>query len=367
MRLALEPSKPGPASSRLSPGSLPSDILSREKLEADMNNETWPELQWSAWSQTAATLHMWTQIVGKTRLALTPLQNHWWNVPLYVTAHGLSTSAMAYGDDVLDIEFDFLNHELRMRLGSGKNESLALKPKSVAEFYREYLQCLHSLGADVKIWPMPVEIQNPIRFDLDTEHKSYDPEYAHRFWQVLAQAEKVFRAWAPGFMGKVSPVHFFWGSFDLAVTRFSGRPAPPRDGAARSNAKPTPTRLSPPASGPAMEDYGEAAFYCYAAPCPTGCPKKISLPQPSGTKTWESTSSNMTTCAASQWPDEALLKFIGVPTQPQQTQRNGTGSCWIERPYNWLGVYRTIHRKPLKLQRAKTCHPTNDAIQLRFD
>jgi hypothetical protein len=243
-----------------------------------MNNETWPDLPWSAWSETAGTLHMWTQIVGKTRLALTPLQNHWWNVPLYVTAHGLSTSAMAYGDDVLDIEFDFLTHELRMRLGSGRNESLALKPMSVAEFYREYLEQLKALGVSVKIWPMPVEIQNPIRFDLDTEHKSYDPEYAHRFWQVLAHAEKVFRAWAPGFMGKVSPVHFFWGSFDLAVTRFSGRPAPPRDGADSIQREAYSHEVISAGFWPGNGGYGEAAFYCYAAPVPDGLSEKKIYP-----------------------------------------------------------------------------------------
>ena len=145
-----------------------------------MSIAAWPELPWSAWSETADTLHMWTQIVGKTRLALTPLQNHWWNVPLYVTARGLSTSAMAYGDDALDIEFDFLEHELRMRLGSGKNESFALKPKSVAEFYREYQQCLEALGVRVKIWPMPVEVQKPIRFDLDTLQPSCPSRRKHR-------------------------------------------------------------------------------------------------------------------------------------------------------------------------------------------
>jgi hypothetical protein len=221
---------------------------------------------------------MWTQIVGKTRLALTPLQNHWWNVPLYVTARGLSTSAMAYGDDVLDIEFDFLAHELHMRLGSGKNETLALKPKSVADFYREYQDCLKTLGVSVKIWPMPVEIQNPIRFDLDTGHKSYDPEYAHRFWQVLALAEKVYRAWAPSFLGKVSPVHFFWGSFDLAVTRFSGRPAPPREGADSIQREAYSHEVISAGFWPGNGGYGEAAFYCYAAPVPDGLSEKKILP-----------------------------------------------------------------------------------------
>src|SRR5215469_2742011 len=166
----------------------------------------WPALPWSEWSATANTLHMWTQIVGKTRLALTPLQNHWWNVPLYVTARGLGTSAMAYEDDVLDIEFDFLAHMLHLRVGSGKEHALRLKAQTVADFYREYLGCLAAIGVSVEIWPMPVEVANPIRFDLDTEHKSYDPENARRFWQVLVNAEKVFRAWGTGFLGKVSPV-----------------------------------------------------------------------------------------------------------------------------------------------------------------
>ncbi len=136
----------------------------------------WPALTWSEWSATADTLHMWMQIVGKTRLALTPLQNHWWNVPLYVTARGLGTSAMAYGDDVLDIEFDFVSHMLHLRLGSGKERALPLRAQTVADFYREYLGCLDSLGVSVKINPMPVEVPTPIRFDLDKEHKSYDPE-----------------------------------------------------------------------------------------------------------------------------------------------------------------------------------------------
>jgi hypothetical protein len=213
---------------------------------------------------------MWTQIVGKTRLALTPLQNHWWNVPLYVTARGLGTSAMAYEDDVLDIEFDFVAHMLHLRLGSGREHALPLKAQTVADFYREYLGCLDSLGVSVKIMPMPVEVATPIRFDLDTEHKSYDPEYAHRFWQVLVQAEKVFRAWGTGFLGKVSPVHFFWGSFDLAVTRFSGRPAPPRPGADKIQKEAYSHEVISVGFWPGNGGYGAAAFYCYAAPVPEG-------------------------------------------------------------------------------------------------
>jgi hypothetical protein len=234
------------------------------------NGLQWPALPWSEWEATANTLHMWTQIVGKTRLALTPLQNHWWNVPLYVTAHGLGTSAMVCGDDVLDVEFDFVAHRLHLRLGSGTDKSMKLKPQTVADFYREYMECLTSLGVSVKINPMPVEVTNPIRFDLDTDHKSYDPEHAHRFWQVLVQAEKVFREWGTGFLGKVSPVHFFWGSFDLAVTRFSGRPAPPRPGADKIQREAYSHEVISAGFWPGNGGYGAAAFYCYAAPVPEG-------------------------------------------------------------------------------------------------
>ncbi|WP_348267491.1 DUF5996 family protein [Edaphobacter paludis] len=234
----------------------------------------WPSLVWDEWAATANTLHMWTQIVGKTRLALTPLQNHWWNVPLYVTARGLGTSAMDYvgkgGDDVLDIEFDFVAHELHFRMGSGKAMSVPLRAQTVADFYKEYRGCLVSLGVDVKIDPMPCELANPIRFDLDTEHRSYDREYAQRFWRVLMETEKVFRRFGTGFLGKVSPVHFFWGSFDLAVTRFSGRPAPPRAGADAIQREAYSHEVISAGFWPGNGGYGAAAFYCYAAPVPEG-------------------------------------------------------------------------------------------------
>jgi hypothetical protein len=242
----------------------------------------WPALPWGEWAATADTLHLWTQIVGKTRLALTPLQNHWWNVPLYVTARGLGTSAMVYGEDVLDIEFDFLAHVLHLRLGSGKEHILPLRAHTVADFYREYMDCLKELGVSVEIWPMPVEVANPIRFDLDTEHKSYDPEYAHRFWQVLVNTEKVFREWGTGFLGKVSPVHFFWGSFDLAVTRFSGRPAPPRPGADKIQREAYSHEVISAGFWPGNGGYGAAAFYCYAAPVPEGLARAKIRPDAAG-------------------------------------------------------------------------------------
>jgi len=276
-----------------------------------MENVVWPELPWSGWAETADTLHMWTQIVGKTRLALTPLQNHWWNTPLYVTARGLTTSAMWCGHDVLDIEFDFVQHELRMRLGSGRHESFSLRPMTVAEFYREYGQCLEALGVKVKIWPVPVEVQNPIRFDQDTQHKAYDSGYAHRFWQVLVLAERVFRAWAPGFLGKVSPVHFFWGSFDLAVTRFSGRPAPAREGADAVQREAYSHEVISAGFWPGNGGYGAAAFYCYAAPVPERLSeKKISPAAASWDKVLGEFIFRYDDVRLQPSPEEALLEFL---------------------------------------------------------
>ena len=232
--------------------------------------EQWPALPWSAWEPTASTLHMWTQIVGKTRLALTPLQNHWWNVPLYVTARGLGTSAMAYGDGLLEIEFDFVAHQLHFRPSDGELVSLPLRPQSVAAFYAEYLATLHSLGVHIEIDPMPVELASPIRFDLDTLHASYDPASAHRFWKILVQAERVFRTFGVGFLGKVSPIHFFWGSFDFAVTRFSGRAAPPRETADAIQQEAYSHEVISAGFWPGNGGYGAPAFYCYAAPVPPG-------------------------------------------------------------------------------------------------
>jgi Family of unknown function (DUF5996) len=228
----------------------------------------WPELDWSAWERTASTLHMWTQIVGKVRLALSPMQAHWWNVALYVSARGLSTSAMPTGGEMLDIEFDFVSHELHFRLSTGAALSIPLRAQTVAEFYLEFQQCLTLLGVDARINPMPVEIKDPIRFDLDTKHASYDPEYAHRFWRVLASVDQIFQKFSSGFIGKISPVHFFWGSFDLAVTRFSGKRAPERPGADAVTREAYSDEVISAGFWPGNGGYGEAAFYCYAAPSP---------------------------------------------------------------------------------------------------
>jgi hypothetical protein len=230
----------------------------------------WPELDWSAWEPTATTLHMWTQIVGKVRLALCPPQPHWWHVALYVSARGLSTAAMPTGNRMLEIEFDFVSHELHFRASTGESLSMPLRAQSVAAFYQEFLRCLDLLGVEVPIDPMPVELKSPIRFDLDTVHASYDAEYAHRFWRVLVSADQAFQSFSSNFIGKISPVHFFWGSFDLAVTRFSGRRAPEREGADRVTREAYSHEVISAGFWPGNGGYGEAAFYCYAAPSPAG-------------------------------------------------------------------------------------------------
>jgi hypothetical protein len=230
----------------------------------------WPELDWNQWKDTADTLHMWTQMVGKTRLALTPMQNHWWNVPLYVSARGLTTSAMPWRDDVLEIEFDFHDHVLELRMSNGKQEEVALRPRSVAAFYAEYMSALAEIGVNVKIWPMPVEVPEPIRFDRDTKHASYDREAVQRFHRVLMSVDCVLKQFATGFQGKISPTHFFWGSFDLCTTRFSGRKAsgPPRPDKMQQEAYSH--EVCSAGWWPGNGGYGAAAFYCYAAPVPEG-------------------------------------------------------------------------------------------------
>jgi hypothetical protein len=230
----------------------------------------WPELNWQDWQKTADTLHMWTQIVGKTRLAFSPLQAHWWNVPLYVSARGLNTSAMPYGSEFLEVAFDFVSHELKFTLSTGASLSTPLRAQPVADFYREYQRSLGALGVSVAIHPVPVELQHPIPFLEDVEHASYDPQAAHRFWRVLMSADRVFQQFSSRFLGKVSPVHFFWGSFDLAVTRFSGRPASPREGADAITREAYSHEVISAGFWPGNGGFGDAAFYCYAAPAPEG-------------------------------------------------------------------------------------------------
>lgn len=230
----------------------------------------WPELPLQAWKDTYATLHMWTQIVGKIRLALCPKLNHWWEVALYTTSRGLTTSPIPYDRGIFEIQFDFIHHQLLIRTSQGEENVIALAPRSVADFYREFMECLASLGIRVKIWRMPVEVPNPIAFDEDTEHASYDPEYASRFWRILVCTDEIFKEFRSSFIGKCSPVHFFWGSFDLAVTRFSGRRAPARAGADSITREAYSHEVISAGFWPGGGDIQGPAFYAYAAPEPAG-------------------------------------------------------------------------------------------------
>jgi predicted GNAT family acetyltransferase len=191
-----------------------------------MTAERWPALPLDEWSDTYATLHRWLQIVGKTRLALTPLVNHWWNTSLYLTPRGMTTSTMYTDTLALEVDFDFLDHVLDIRTSEGRKARVILQPKSVAAFYREYLEAFKSIGVDLTIYPVPVEIEDVTSFAEDEKHASYDPEYANRVWRILIASTRVFSEFRSRFQGKSSPPHFFWGGFDLALTRFSGRPGP---------------------------------------------------------------------------------------------------------------------------------------------
>ena len=241
-----------------------------------MSNAAWPELILEEWQDTLATVHMWTQIVGKIRLETTPLVNHWWNVPLYVTARGLTTSPMPYRDRIFEIEFDFIDHKLRIACNDGATATLDLRPQTVAAFYKEVIEALNGLGIDVKIWTMPVEVPGPstavreaIPFEQDNTHKSYDGQYVNRFWRALVSIDEVFKDFRTRFLGKVSPVHFWWGSFDHAVTRFSGRPAPPREGADKITAEGYSHENISHGFWPGGNG-AQAAFYAYSAPEPAG-------------------------------------------------------------------------------------------------
>jgi hypothetical protein len=237
--------------------------------------DLWPELPYEAWKDTCDTLHLWTQIAGKIRLALTPWLNHSWHVPLYVTAKGLSTSPIPYAEGDFEIEFDFNSHLLRIMTDDGRERRIPLQPRSVAEFYELVMWDLNHLQIPVKITELPAEISNAIPFSEDRVHDSYDPVYANRFWRALVQIDRVFKQFRTGFIGKASPVHFFWGSFDLAVTRFSGRRAPPHPGGAPglSDAimrEAYSHEVSSAGFWPGGNGIDYAAFYSYAYPAPSG-------------------------------------------------------------------------------------------------
>ncbi len=235
----------------------------------------WPDLPYGSWRETAATLQLWTQIVGKVRLTLTPWLNHGWQVPLYVTARGLGTSPIPAGGEILEIEFDFISHRLIARTSRGETRELPLKPQAVADFHRRVIDLLKGIGVAVAIHEMPNEVPNPIRFSQDRTHATYDLAAAHSFWRALVQVDRVFKLFRTGFLGKASPVHFFWGSFDLAVTRFSGRNAPRHPGGVPGlpdavTREAYSHEVSSAGFWPGNEAFPHAAFYSYAYPEPAG-------------------------------------------------------------------------------------------------
>ena len=241
-----------------------------------LTQQDWPSLPLEEWEDTYHTLHMWVQIVGKIRLSLMPLQNHWWNVALYLNARGLTTSPMPYQGRAFEIQFDFIDHRLELRTSEGQKRGFALAPKSVAAFYRELFSLLQEAGIQVEINPKPQEIANPIPLDQDEIHAAYDAEYVNRLWRILLSIDFVLQEFRARFLGKSSPVHFFWGSFDLACTRFSGRPAPPRKGIITSEAYSH--ECSSVGWWPGGGNLKDSAFYAYIAPEPTGYGTQRILP-----------------------------------------------------------------------------------------
>ena len=242
-----------------------------------MTVERWPALPLAEWEDTRATLHLWTQIVGKVRLSLAPMVNHWWQVPLYVSARGLTTSAMPYSGGMVELEFDFHDEVLRVHTSPGASRTVALAPRTVADFHRDLLSTLLDVGVRAHITRTPVEMENVIPFDEDETHASFDAESARRFWRVLMDVNRVLNEFRGGFVGKSSPVHFWWGSFDIAVTRFSGRAAPRHPGGSPNVAD----YVMREAYSHECMSVGwwpggglvpEPAFYAYAYPEPDGCP-----------------------------------------------------------------------------------------------
>jgi hypothetical protein len=233
-----------------------------------------PALPLADWKDTLATVHMWTQVVGKVRLKLCPLVNHFWNVTFYVTARGMTTSAMPYKSrsiqGTIEVRFDFIEHKLALETNDGRVVTIALQPMSVADFYKKFMAALDELGVVAKIWTMPCEIPDPIPFERDRVHASYDPEAVHKYWRILVWVDQILKEFRTGFLGKVSPVHFFWGSFDMAVTRFSGRRAPERPGADSITREAYSHEVSSAGFWPGGGDIAGPAFYSYAAPEPPG-------------------------------------------------------------------------------------------------
>jgi Family of unknown function (DUF5996) len=271
--------------------------------------DVWPSLPVSEWQETYATLHMWSQIVGKVRLTLTPLENHWWNSTLYVTSRGLTTSPIPYGNRTFEIDFDFVEHRLIIQTSDGSTKNLSLSPKSVADFYGELMETLRTLAIEVQIHAKPDEVPEPIPFAEDHKHASYDAEAVNRFWRILVQVDRVFKKFKTQFIGKCSPVHFFWGSFDHAVTRFSGRLAPERPGADAITREAYSHEVISHGFWPGGGAVESPMFYSYTAPAPPGLEKAAIQPGFYSNELSECLLS-YDDVRRSTSPDETLLEFM---------------------------------------------------------
>jgi hypothetical protein len=283
----------------------------------DTLDNTWPALAYADWQDTCSTLHLWTQVIGKVKLALAPLSNHWWGVTLFVTARGLTTGAMPYRGRALQIDFDFCAHELLLRTSDSRERRIALQPMAVADFYAAVMANLSALGVDVHIWTMPVEIEGAIPLHSDRTHVSYDAAAANAFWRQLVQVERVFDIFRARFLGKSSPVHFFWGSFDLAVTRFSGRAAPPLTSSKTPNVAPWVMQeaysheCSSVGFWPGNGGHGRAAFYAYAYAEPEGFGAEPIRPQGAAyNKDVGQFLLDYDAVRSAASPDDALLDFM---------------------------------------------------------
>ncbi len=312
----------------------------------DGSRATWPDLTYAAWRDTAATLHLWTQIVGKIRLTLTPWVNHSWHVPLYVTARGLGTSPIPFGSEILEIEFDFCSHRLIIRTSTGDVGALSLRPQSVADFYSETFDLVRGMGVSLAINEMPNEIPNSIRFSEDRVHSAYDAAAAHRFWRALLKADRIFRLFRSGFLGKVSPVHFFWGSFDLAVTRFSGRPAPRHPGGVPGLPDEVAREaysheVSSAGFWPGADAFPRAVFYSYAYPEPAAFRERTVTPGAYFDTTLGEFILPYATVAAAFDPDALLLDFLST-TYAAAAETGGWDRAALECPIGVPGRVRPL-------------------------
>ena len=296
-----------------------------------MTETVWPPLPYDEWKDTYATLHMWSQIVGKVAVAQAAPINHSWGVSLRLNSRGLATPNLPYDGRTFTIEFDFIDHQLVIRTSDGQRRMVPLEPRSVADFYRDLMSTLRAMGLPEKIWTMPVEIPTPIRFEDDVVHHAYDPEAANRFWRILVQVERVFASCRSRFIGKCSPIQFFWGGFDLAVTRFSGRSAPPREGPAFMRDAYSHEVISHgfwPGSAPVLEP----AFYAYAVPEPNGL--KTARVQPAAAFYHNELGEFILPYDAvrtSPSPEEAIANFV-ESTYAQAATLAGWDRAALERP-----------------------------------